>query len=126
MRANVSPVQLNNSISSVVSCSSDSSIKIWDIATGECLDTHYLHKDYVKHLRYTDRAPNLLVSSSFDGIIQLLDTNTMKPIQTLASDSSEAWEIEADVWSNPLNLSTSPTKGNHRIYVNNCFLRKNS
>lgn len=72
-----------------------------------------MHNDYVKHLRYTERSPNTLVSSSFDGIIHLLDIHTLKPIQTFASDSSEDWEIEADVYSNPLNLSTSPTKGRY-------------
>lgn len=60
----------------VLSASSDTTVKVWDAYGGYCMSTLRTHKDYVKALAYAkDR--ELVASGGFDKQIFLWDVNVL-------------------------------------------------
>ena len=68
-----------------MTCATDKTIKLWDITTGECLQTFYGHSDAVWSIAL---APNgrTLVSGSQDETIKIWDIETGKCLETWRSD----------------------------------------
>jgi WD40 repeat protein len=62
--------------------SSDKTIKIWQLKTGNCLSTFRAHNNWVSSLHY-DKEHSTLVSSSWDSTIKLWDIETMRNTLTL-------------------------------------------
>ena len=69
----------------LASCSSDGTIKLWQIPTGNLIRTLTGHRDSVK---YIDFSPDgkLLASCSSDGTIKLWQTSTGKLLHTINND----------------------------------------
>ena len=60
----------------VISASSDSTVKVWDAVKGYCMSTLRTHKDYVKALAYA-RDKEIVASGALDKQIFLWDVNTL-------------------------------------------------
>ncbi|EFA78170.1 WD40 repeat-containing protein [Heterostelium album PN500] len=80
----VNDIFINPKQSILVSGSSDSSIKVWNTNSGECLRTERRHEDYVKALAYAPNA-NYFASSGLDSHIVLWDLNVFTPTGTLSN-----------------------------------------
>jgi WD40 repeat protein len=87
----------NDSVISVVyspdgkqlaSASSDSTIKIWDISTGQTLNTLSGHRHIVTSVAYSPDGKNL-ASTSSDRTIKIWDISTGQTLKTLTGHSSE-------------------------------------
>lgn len=63
---------------SIVSGSSDQTIKVWNRATGDCLHTMAGHTELVRTLQM-DRPSDRIVSGSYDGSIKIwnMDKGTL-------------------------------------------------
>ena len=61
----------------VCSCSDDTTLRIWDAATGRCLRTLHGHTNYVFSAAFNSQG-NMLVSASFDESIRIWDVRTGK------------------------------------------------
>lgn len=69
--------------SSVVSCSDDKTVRLWDLATGEqklCLEGH---TDYVRSGIVSPTDHNLCVTGSYDHTVRLWDTRDVESCVTL-------------------------------------------
>lgn len=60
----------------VISASSDSTVKVWDAVKGYCMSTLRTHRDYVKALAYA-RDKEIVASGALDKQIFLWDVNTL-------------------------------------------------
>ena len=65
----------------IVSCSRDRAIKVWDTATGECLQTLMGHLDAVRVVTFWEN--NTIASGSFDGSVKIWDVKSGTCVQTL-------------------------------------------
>ena len=61
---------------SVLSASSDTTVKVWDAGKGFCMSTLRTHKDYVKALAYAE-SKEIVASGGLDRQIFLWDVNTL-------------------------------------------------
>lgn len=61
---------------SVISASSDTTVKVWNAHKGFCMSTLRTHKDYVKALAYA-KDKELVASAGLDRQIFLWDVNTL-------------------------------------------------
>lgn len=66
----------------LASGSADTTLKLWDVATGQCLHTLSEHRDWVLSVAF-DSNDTLLATSSADRTIKLWDTATGNCLQTL-------------------------------------------
>ncbi|CAD5119868.1 DgyrCDS8452 [Dimorphilus gyrociliatus] len=57
----------------IISGSDDNEVKIWDIATGECVQTFRSHSDHVRSVSPSSTNSQHFVSSSYDHTIKLWD-----------------------------------------------------
>lgn len=72
--ANLRPVHVthfSNHLPQVLSGSDDTTVRLWDVSTQECLATLEGHTDYVRAAVFT--APHLILSSSYDSTLKLWD-----------------------------------------------------
>ncbi|EDV27114.1 uncharacterized protein TRIADDRAFT_22317 [Trichoplax adhaerens] len=60
----------------IISGSSDTTVKVWDAVRGCCQSTLYTHRDYVRALAYSKQR-DLFASSGFDKQIYLWDVTTL-------------------------------------------------
>uniref|UniRef100_A0A7N0VDW8 Uncharacterized protein n=1 Tax=Kalanchoe fedtschenkoi TaxID=63787 RepID=A0A7N0VDW8_KALFE len=86
-----------------VSCSSDSTIKVWDCSSdGACTRTFRQHSDYVTRLAAERENRNIVASGGLGGEVFIWDIeSSLRPIST--SDNAPE-----DACSNPLNGSIQP------------------
>ena len=63
-------------VPSVLSASSDTTVKVWDSARSFCMSTLRTHKDYVKSLAYAS-SREMVASGGLDRQIFLWDVNTL-------------------------------------------------
>lgn len=76
----------------LASGSYDQTIKLWDISTGDCLQTLQGHDNWVWTLAFSPDG-NLLASGSGDHTIKLWHLATGQCIQTLQGHTSRIWSI---------------------------------
>lgn len=80
-----SPLE-NNPI--LASCSSDRTIKLWDLTTGICTATLTGHTDRVESIAFCPNpaTPYLLASGSYDETLKIWDIRTGVCVKTLTLD----------------------------------------
>jgi len=66
--------------------SDDKTIKVWNVATGECVKTLTGHTNYVFCVNYNPQS-NLIVSGSFDESVRIWDVKTGKCLKTIPAHS---------------------------------------
>ena len=69
----------------LVSCSNDSTIKVWNLAEGTCIRTLVGHNGSVRSIRSIrlNSQNNALVSCSWDGTIKTWDSKTGECVNTI-------------------------------------------
>ena len=67
---------IDSALFSVISASSDTTVKVWNAHKGFCMSTLRTHKDYVKALAYA-KDKELVASAGLDRQIFLWDVNTL-------------------------------------------------
>lgn len=60
----------------VLSCSDDTTFKIWDVPSQEVVTTFDSHSDYVRSGHIATSNPNLILTGSYDGTARLSDLRT--------------------------------------------------
>lgn len=84
----------------VLSCSADTTMKIWDLASAECIKTYTGHAKVVND---ADLHPKLfkmysltlnIVSASGDGTLRLWNTSDTKPITTIFAHQSAVYRCQ--------------------------------
>lgn len=78
----------------LVSSSDDQTIRIWDVATGQCLRTLY-HTTRVRSIALCPDG-TLFASGSDDGTIRLWDARTGECLSTLAGHDDRVWSVAFD------------------------------
>ena len=81
---------LSSDGSRLYSCGNESSILVWDITTGQQLETMQSHTDGVNSLALSGP---LLVSGSDDETVKLWDTGGLQLLHTLQGHSSRVWNV---------------------------------
>ncbi len=76
----------------LVSGGADRTIKLWDVATGECLQTLEGHSNWVMSVVFSPNGEQL-ISGSADRTIKLWDVATGKCLQTLAGHRHGVWSV---------------------------------
>ncbi|MEM6597947.1 MAG: NB-ARC domain-containing protein [Cyanobacteria bacterium P01_C01_bin.69] len=76
----------------LVSGSADRTIKLWDVATGECLQTLEGHSNWVMSVAFSPDGTQL-VSGSADRTIKLWDGATGECLQTLEGHQHGVWSV---------------------------------
>ncbi|KAI9139825.1 will die slowly-like protein [Paraphysoderma sedebokerense] len=71
----------------IVSGSFDTTIKIWNTKTGDCLKTLPAHSDPVSAVHF-NRDGTLIVSGSYDGSIRIWDTSSGQCLKTIIGDEN--------------------------------------
>jgi WD40 repeat protein len=71
----------------LASCSEDRTIKLWDMGTGNCLQTLIGHQDWVKSVAFSPDG-QVLASGSFDHTLKLWDLQTGVCLNTLRGHTS--------------------------------------
>lgn len=81
----------------ILSCSADATLKIWDLASAECIKTMYGHTKVVNDLDYHPLLFKMysittnLISCSGDGTIRLWNTSDNKPKTTIYAHQSAVY-----------------------------------
>ncbi|KAF4417680.1 Vegetative incompatibility protein HET-E-1 [Colletotrichum fructicola] len=76
----------------LASGSHDSTVKLWDTATGQCQQTLEGHSDWVRSVAFSPDGRQL-ASGSDDSTVKLWDTATGQCQQTLEGHSSDVWSV---------------------------------
>ncbi|WOH03285.1 hypothetical protein DCAR_0622681 [Daucus carota subsp. sativus] len=76
----------------LASASADKTVKIWDVATGECNITMEHHTDKVQAVAWNNHAPQVLLSGSFDHSVVMKDGR-------IPEHTGFKWSVNADVES---------------------------
>ena len=75
--------------SHVLSASDDTTVKVWDLTTQECLHTLSSHTDYVRSALFHPTSPHLIFSSSYDATFRIHDTRMDSPnVMTMSHGDS--------------------------------------
>jgi WD40 repeat protein len=61
----------------------DRTVKIWDTGSGECLQTHKGHSDWVSSVAFSHNSA-WLASASYDSTVKIWDTGNSECLQTLS------------------------------------------
>lgn len=91
----INDLQLINNDTSLVTCSSDLSLKLINL-NSQCASENKIHKfsnvhtDYVKKLSYFNSYQNTIVSGGLDGKIILWDLNHLSPIRVINNEANSS------------------------------------
>ena len=76
----------------LASCSSDRTIKFWDVSQGKCLKTYTGHSNSIYSIAF-DREGEILASGSGDRTVKIWDCNTDTCIKTLHGHTNEVCSV---------------------------------
>lgn len=65
------------------SCSTDKTVRFWDMDTGRCIRKFKGHNGIVNSINPARRGPTIVVSGGDDGLILLNDIRSKNPVQTI-------------------------------------------
>ena len=60
----------------ILSCSDDTTVKLWDVPSQSEVSTFYAHTDYVRAGQVAPHNPHLVLSGSYDSTVRLFDART--------------------------------------------------
>lgn len=60
----------------VLSCSDDTTVRLWDVPSQSTITTFISHTDYVRSGQFSSTDPHLILTGSYDGTVRILDTRT--------------------------------------------------
>ncbi len=95
--------------SSLISCSSDNTMKLWDCKFMNCMQTFIGHSMTVWSAAFHPLG-NLLASCSSDNTIKLWDLRTNKRIKTIKAHTNWVWDIVFNPAGNLLASCSSDNK----------------
>lgn len=87
-------------LSSVISASCDSTVKVWNAHKGFCMSTLRTHRDYVQALAYA-RDREQVASAGLDKAIFLWDVTTLTAL-TASNNTVTSECVWATVWAIPM------------------------
>jgi WD40 repeat protein len=82
----------------LVSGSTDKSLKIWDASSGQILKTLTGDSDTISSVAYLPNGKRI-ISGSFDRSVVIWDADTGEAIRTLRSEQTYSWEVPPAVWA---------------------------
>jgi Tol biopolymer transport system component len=82
----------------LVSGSTDKSLKIWDAGSGQILKTMTGDSDTVSSVAYLPSGKRI-ISGSYDRSVVIWDADTGEAIRTLRSEQTYSWEVPPAVWA---------------------------
>ncbi len=82
----------------LVSGSTDKSLKIWDASSGQILKTMTGDTETISSVVYLPNGKRI-ISGSFDRSVVIWDADTGEAIRTLRSEQTYSWEVPPAVWS---------------------------
>jgi U3 small nucleolar RNA-associated protein 15 len=60
----------------VLSCSDDTTVRLWDVPSQSTITTFTSHTDYVRSGQVSSTDPHLILTGSYDGTVRIFDTRT--------------------------------------------------
>lgn len=73
----------------ILSCSDDSTVKLWDVPSQAAITTFTDHTDYVRSGQVAPTNPNLVLTGSYDATVRLFDARTGECEMVMGGSSSE-------------------------------------
>ena len=73
----------------VLSCSDDTTVKLWDVPSQSTITTFTDHTDYVRTGQVAPSNPNLVLTGSYDTTVRLFDARTGECEMVMGGPSSE-------------------------------------
>jgi U3 small nucleolar RNA-associated protein 15 len=78
----------------VLSCSDDTTVKLWDVPSQTEVVTFHAHTDYVRSGEVSTSNPHLILTGSYDATMRLFDTRTSQCEMLMGGDTSNAVPVE--------------------------------
>lgn len=78
----------------LLSCSDDTTVKVWDIPSETSLHTFASHTDYVRAGQVSPSNPALILTGSYDATVRLFDTRTGTCTMTMGTDLARVGPVE--------------------------------
>lgn len=60
----------------VLSCSDDTTVRLWDVPSQSTITTFVSHTDYVRSGQVSSTDPHIILTGSYDGTVRIFDTRT--------------------------------------------------
>jgi U3 small nucleolar RNA-associated protein 15 len=81
----------------VISCSDDTTVKLWDVPSQTVINTFTSHTDYVRSGMVSPSHPHLILTGSYDATVRLYDSRTNECEMVLGGSSSHSINTSAPV-----------------------------
>jgi len=78
----------------VLTCSDDTTTKIWDVPSQAIISTLSSHTDYVRTGQFSNSNPNLVLTGSYDATVKLFDLRTGDCELTMGNPGAGAMPVE--------------------------------
>ena len=73
----------------ILSCSDDTTVRLWDVPSQSTITTFRDHTDYVRSGQVAPTNPNLILTGSYDATVRLFDSRTGECEMVMGGDSGE-------------------------------------
>jgi U3 small nucleolar RNA-associated protein 15 len=74
----------------VLSCSDDTTVKVWDVPSQSAVATFTSHTDYVRTGQFSATTSNLVLTGSYDGTVRLFDSRSGQCEMLMGGDTSHS------------------------------------
>ena len=81
----------------VLSCSDDTTVRLWDVPSQSAIATFQDHTDYVRTGQISPNNPNLILTGSYDATVRLLDARTGECEMVMGGSSADGAKNAAPV-----------------------------
>lgn len=78
----------------ILSCSDDTTVKLWDVPSQTEVVTFHAHTDYVRSGEVSTSNPHLILTGSYDATMRLFDTRTSQCEMVMGGETSSAVPVE--------------------------------